>query len=727
MRIAFLLCLLPVLALAQDFTAEEISRWEARAAQVEIIRDNWGIPHIYGKTDADAVFGMLYAQCEDDFPRVEENYLISTGQRALADGEDFIYHDLRARLWMDSTDAIQLYNEAPEWLQELCNAFADGINYYLHTHPKVEPKWIRRFQPWMPFTFSEGSIGGDITRVSTNDLANFYGDASIGALDNEELVPDHLLAPMGSNGFAVSKRKTEEGRSLLLINPHVTFFYRSEQQVVSEEGLNTYGAATWGQFFIYQGFNEHCGWMHTSTWADAIDQYLEVVETGDDGQYYYQYGDEKRLVEQEDVVIPYRKEGQILEQSFTIYRTHHGPIIGEKDGKWVAFRMMHRPTDALIQDFQRTKAKGYRDFRKSMKLRTNSSNNTVFADRRGTIAYWHGNYIPKRNPNYSYDDYVDGSDPAQDWDGLHELKEIIRLRNPKSGWLQNCNSTPFTASADSDNPAASDYPRYMAPDLENFRGVQAREELGSRMAFTLDSLILVANSAHLAAFDALIPDLVAAYEEVGSPKDRNLSPAITLLNGWDCNIDVSSIAATVAISWAEKALNMAYRQAPLEVRRKDMFDLWIKEYISAEDKIRLLQESLAELEENFGSWQTPWGLINRYQRLDGEIQPHFDDARPSMPVGFASARWGSIPAFAGGTYGDSKKRYGRHGNSFVAAVSFGKRLRAKAIVTGGQSGNPRSPHFNDQAKAFCQKEFRDVYFYPEDVAQHSERRYRPGQ
>ena len=172
---------------------------------------------------------------------------------------------------------------------------------------------------------------------------------------------------------------------------------------------------------------------------------------------------------------------------------------------------------------------------------------------------------------------------------------------------------------------------------------------------------------------------------------------------------------------------MAYRQAPLEVRRKDMFDLWIKEYISAEDKIRLLQESLAELEENFGSWQTPWGLINRYQRLDGEIQPHFDDARPSMPVGFASARWGSIPAFAGGTYGDSKKRYGRHGNSFVAAVSFGKRLRAKAIVTGGQSGNPRSPHFNDQAKAFCQKEFRDVYFYPEDVAQHSERRYRPGQ
>ncbi|MEL6657740.1 MAG: penicillin acylase family protein [Bacteroidota bacterium] len=726
MRYAFVVLLLSTQLVGQNFTPQEISRWEARAAGVEIIRDNWGIPHIYAPTDADAVFGMLYAQCEDDFPRVEENYLISTGQRALADGEDYIYHDLRARLWMDSTDAIQLYNTAPDWLRALCDGFADGINYYLHTHPKVKPKWITRFEPWMPFTFSEGSIGGDITRVSTEGLAAFYGDGTIGyqAPAQDEFLKDDLLAPMGSNGFAVSRRLATEGKGLLLINPHVSFFFRTEQHVVSEEGLDVYGAATWGQFFIYQGFNEYCGWMHTSTWADAIDQYLEEVTKGEDGKYFYRYGEEQRPVETEEVIIPYSDGDNIKERAFTIYRTHHGPIIGEEEGKWVAFRMMDRPTDALTQDFQRTKAKGYGSFRKSMKIRTNSSNNTVFADRKGNIAYWHGNYIPKRNPNYDYSGYVDGSDPAQDWDGIHKLGEMIELKNPKNGWLQNCNSTPFTAAADGYNVEAADYEPYQAPDWENFRGINARRVLASMPTYNLDSLIKAANSPQLAAFENLIPDLKAAFDEVGG--NGRLNAAVRLLVNWDRNYGISSIPTSVAILWAERALSRAYEITPEEVRNEELFDQWIIKYISAEEKLQMLEETLNELEQNFSSWQTPWGVINRYQRLDGAIEPHFNDERPSLPVGFASARWGSIAAFAGWADNGSKKRYGRHGNSFVAAISFGKRLTAKAIVTGGQSGDPKSPHFSDQAKAFCNREFREVYFYREDVEAAAERRYQPG-
>ncbi len=727
MRYAFVFLLLSTQLFGQEFTSQEISSWEARAANVEIIRDNWGIPHIYAPTDADAVFGMLYAQCEDDFPRVEENYLISTGQRALADGEDYIYHDLRARLWTDSTKAIQLYNTAPDWLRALCDGFADGVNYYLHTHPKVTPKWINRFEPWMPFTFSEGSIGGDITRVSTEGLAAFYGEGEMSYQPHAPaaLLKDDLLAPMGSNGFAISRRLATEGKGLLLINPHVTFFYRSEQHITSEEGLDVYGAATWGQFFIYQGFNEYCGWMHTSTWADAIDQYLEEVNQGEDGRYYYRYGEEQRLVEAEDVVIPYRDGDDIKERAFTIYRTHHGPIIGEKDGKWIAFRMMDRPTDALIQDFQRTKAKGYGPFSKSKKIRTNSSNNTVFADSKGNIAYWHGNYIPKRNPNYDYSGYVDGTDPEQDWDGIHKLGEMIQLKNPRNGWLQNCNSTPFTAAADGYNPDPTDYPAYQAPDWENFRGINARRVLASMPSYTLDSLINVANSPKLAAFENLIPDLNAAFKEVGG--NGRLNAAVRLLHNWDGNYGISSIPTSIAILWGERALSRAWEVTPETQQREELFDQWIIKNISAKEKLSLLEETMNQLDQDFGSWQTPWGVINRYQRLDGSITPRFDDQRPSLPVGFASARWGAIAAFAGGTHDGSTKRYGLHGNSFVAAVSFGKRLRAKAIVTGGQSGNPRSPHFSDQAKAFCNQEFRDVYFYREDVEAAAERQYRPGE
>ncbi len=146
-----------------------VARWEAHSDNVEIIRDDFGVPHIYGKTDADAVFGLLYAQCEDDFNRVERNYIWATGRLAEVEGEEALYSDLRANLFMTEDEAKQLYENSPEWLKELCDAFADGINYYLHTHPEVKPKLLTHFEPWMPMYFSEGSIGGDIERISQRE------------------------------------------------------------------------------------------------------------------------------------------------------------------------------------------------------------------------------------------------------------------------------------------------------------------------------------------------------------------------------------------------------------------------------------------------------------------------------------------------------------------------------------------------------------------------------
>lgn len=727
MRYCFLLLIFGGQLMGQQFSVAEIARWENRAAQTEIIRDEWGIPHIYAPTDANAVFGMLYAQCEDDFSRVERNYLEATGQMALAFGEEYLYHDLRARMWMDSTSAKSYYAAAPDWLQALCDAFADGVNYYLHTHPQEQPLWLKKFEPWMPFTFTEGSIGPDITRVSLNDIAAFYGEEDLGLQETEYPTSAADLAPTtGSNGFAVGKDLVSEGKALLLINPHVTFHYRSEQHVNSEEGLTAYGAVTWGQFFVYQGFNAYCGWMHTSSWADAIDQYLEVVKQGEDGKYYYQYGEEERLVEQQEVSVPYRDGSTIKSRSFTIYRTHHGPIVGKKDGKWIAYRMMDRPLDALTQDFLRTKTKGYASFKKTMKIGTNSSNNTVFADYKGNIAYWHGNYLPKRNPEYDYSGYVDGSDPEQDWQGLHSPGKMIRLRNPKTGWLQNCNATPYTVAA-AESPDPEKYPAYAAPDKDNFRSIHANNLLASFDNYTLDTLIKVANDPHLAAFDRLIPLLEKAYQNAGSDQDRQLLSAYNTLTTWDRSYGVASIATTLAVLWGEKVLNFAFQQTPEEFKKNTLFDAWVADYVSDEQMVNALKESMEELERDFGSWQTPWGLINRYQRLSGDIDPVFDDLRPSLPLGYVSARWGSIAAVESRTYEESKRRYGLHGNSFVAVVSFGKRLRAQAIVTGGQSGRIGSPHFNDQSKIFCKQEFRDVYFYRPEVEAKAAETYHPGE
>ncbi|MFP5378869.1 MAG: penicillin acylase family protein, partial [Vicinamibacteria bacterium] len=308
----------------------EVAAWEARAQQVEIIRDTWGIPHVYGKTDADTVFGVMYAQAEDDFNRVETNYLLSMGRLAEAEGEREIWRDLRMKMFIDPEEMKGLYDESPDWLKELMNAWADGLNYYLHTHPEVTPRVITRFEPWMALTFSEGSIGGDIERVNLAELEAFYGDRQTPVVDNTLSLPP--AEPTGSNGIAIAPANTVGGHALLLINPHTSFYFRAEAKMVSEEGLNAYGAMTWGQFFIYQGFNDRAGWMHTSSSVDNIDEYLETIVRKDDGVYYVVGGEERKLTER-TVTVPYRTDTGTAERTFTVYRTHRGPIVRQADGK----------------------------------------------------------------------------------------------------------------------------------------------------------------------------------------------------------------------------------------------------------------------------------------------------------------------------------------------------------------------------------------------------------
>lgn len=717
---------------AQPFTKADVARWQQQAKQVTIRRDTWGVPHIYGKTDADVVFGLLFTQCEDDFERVEENYITNIGRLAEVEGESALYHDLRARLFLDSTQAIAIYKTSPGWMKQLLNAFADGTNYYLYTHPDVKPKLLKRFQPWMPLMFSEGSIGGNISVVSTERLKAFYeqrkSTSSRVNYDHDD-GPAYRRESVGSNGFAIAPAKSATKNALLLINPHTSFYFRSEVQMVSQAGLNAYGAVTWGQFFIYQGFNEHCGWMHTTSYADSMDEYLETIEKRGNA-LFYKHGTALKPVRTQTVRLPYKTASGMQHKEFTMYFTQHGPIAGEKDGKWIAIKMMNTPLNALSQSYLRTKATDYASFKEVMKLNGNASNNTVFADRDGTIAYWHGNFMPKRDPKFNWEEPVDGSDPATDWKGLHSVEEIVQVRNPASGWIQNCNATPFTVSGSS-SPAKSAYPTYMAPDAENYRGINAVRVLSSKPMFTLDTLIAAANDPHLIAFDDLLPALLDAYKTVSGDsanKSTDLAEAIQVLQTWDRAYGVASIGQTLAIHWGEKIQRLARSRAAVGQRfdNQSLTALTIKSTTPPE-KVTALATVLTDLTRDFGTWKTPWGSINRYQRLTGKTEETYDDQQPSLPVGFTSSAWGSLAAFAAKTYPGTKKRYGSVGNSFVAVVEFGKRVRARSVVTGGQSSKPGTVHFTDQAPLYCAGQFKDVLFYPEDVRQHVEKTYHPGE
>ncbi len=729
--IRFVVVLLTVLvfgnAQAQSFSNAEITRWQQQAKQVTITRDTWGVPHIYGKTDADVVFGLLFTQCEDDFERVEENYIDAIGRMAEVEGESALYHDLRARLFMDTTQALVLYKKSPVWMKTLLDAFADGTNYYLYTHPTVKPKLLKRFQPWMPLMFSEGSIGGNISVVSTDRLKAFYEQRKSTSLLDEVNPYEH--ESVGSNGFAIAPAKSATKNALLLINPHTSFYFRSEVHMVSQRGLNAYGAVTWGQFFVYQGFNENCGWMHTSSYADSMDEYLETIEKKGNA-LFYKYGSALKPVRTQKVSLPYKSGNSIQYKEFTLYFTQHGPIAGEKDGKWMAISMMNTPLNALSQSYLRTKATGYASFKDVMKLNGNASNNTVFADRLGTIAYWHGNFMPRRDPKFDWNQPVDGSNPETDWKGLHSVDEIVQVRNPASGWIQNCNATPFTVSGSS-SPEKSKFPAYMAPDAENYRGINAVRVLSQKSVFTLDTLMAAANDPHLAAFDDLLPALLNAWQTVSGDStntSQDLSEAVQVLKDWNKGYGATSIGTTLAVFWGEKIQRLARSRASADERfdNLNLTNLTLTK-TSPQEKVTILKEVLTELTRDFGTWKTPWGDINRYQRLTGRTKETYDDQKPSIPVGFTSSAWGSLAAFAAKTYPGTKKRYGSVGNSFVAVVEFGKRVRAKSVVTGGQSSKPGTPHFADQAPLYCEGKFKDVWFYPEDVRQHIEKTYHPGE
>jgi len=716
---------LPLLALTLVATAPsspdpDMTRGRAEAANVTITRDDWGIAHITGKTDADAVFGMIYAQAEDDFSRIEANYLTSLGRTAEAPGagEDAVWADLRQRLFVDPVELQKQYTASPAWLKKLMDAWADGLNFYLATHPATKPKVLTRFEPWMALSFTEGSIGGDIERISLSELKTFYGKPTPKTAEELGRVPRE---PSGSNGIAIAPKLTRDGHALLLINPHTSFYFRAEQQVTSGEGLNAYGATTWGQFFVYQGFNAKAGWMHTSSGVDNVDEFAETVAKDD--RLIASLG---QPLTDGKVTLRFRTpDGGWGKRTFITYRTPHGPIVAGRGGKWIAVALMWKPVPALEQSFLRTKATDLKSYLAVAERKANSSNDTLFADSKGEIAFLMPQFMPVRDGRFDYTRPVDGSDPATDWKGLHSLSSLPSVLNPNTGWARNTNDWPWQ-SAGADSPKATAYPKYMDQAGPNFRGTHADALLTGSKGWTLEGLRAAAYDPHLPAFAILIPRLSAAFGALPAddPARARLTAPVAALRGWNCRWSATSTETSLAAFWGDALLRMpgaSYEEAGLPIWQH-------LQKATPRELITALDMAVARLTRDFGDWRVPWGEINRFQRLDDSIaSPRFDDTAPSVAVPFTSAIWGSLASFGAKAYPGTRRWYGSGGNSFVALVEFGPRVRAIAVTAGGESGDPRSPHFADQAQRYATGNLRPVYFYPDQLAGHIKRRYRPGE
>jgi acyl-homoserine-lactone acylase len=495
--------------------------------------------------------------------------------------------------------------------------------------------------------------------------------------------------------------------------------------VTSAEGLNVYGAATWGQFFIYQGFNERTGWMHTSSGVDNVDEFAQKVEKRGDG-FCYRYGKDCRALAKNQVTIRFRAaNGGLASRSFMTWHSHRGPIIREANGRWIAIAMMDKPVAALQQSFLRTKTRDLKDFLKVANLQANSSNNTIFASRRGEIAYLHPQFVPRRDGRFDYTKPVDGSDPATDWGALHAIADLPNVMNPQNGWVHNENNWPYRA-AGPNSPDPVRFPKYMDMFGENYRGHHALQLLTGSSGWTLERLQAAAYDTYQPGFAELIPSLIKAYDSLPRRDARRerLKGPIGVLRGWNYRWSAGSVAQSVAIVWVDNLMKAVAAPAgePINVTTTRL-----ARDTSNAQKLTALSEAVARLRRDFGWWQVPWADINRFQRVSAAIDHPFSDAAPSIPVAFPSARWGSLASFGAAPKPGTKKWYGTSGNSFVAVVEFGKRVRARAVTAGGESGHPASPHFNDQAERYATGNLREVYFYPDQLNAHAKRRYKPGQ
>jgi acyl-homoserine lactone acylase PvdQ len=598
---------------------------------------------------------------------------------------------------------------SPLWLKQLMNAFADGLNLFLYKHPEVKPRVITHFEPWMALSFTEGSIGGDIERINVRDLAELYGDSGAAAPrrgDGDDWESD----PSGSNGIAIAPRLSANHHALLWINPHTSFYFRSELQMVSQEGLNAYGAVTWGQFFIYQGFNSTAGWMHTSSGVDNIDEFFETAP-----------------LPSRRISVPFKTATGMARKTFTVYYAQHGPVIRKEGDRFVSISLMSSHVKALTQSYSRTKARDMTAFLKIMELHTNSSNNTVFADATGNIAYFHSNYIPRRDTSFDWTRAVDGGNPATRYHGVLSFVETPNVVNPASGWVYNSNNWPWSAAGPGSSPQREKFPRYVETGTEETaRGYHALRVLEGKTDWTTSSLSAAAFDSYLPAFERMIPPLLAAYDQAPASDTlkAKLADPVATLRAWDYRWGAESVPTSLAVFWGERAGRRVSRDARSA-------GISVMQYIASSraapgDLLAALSAAVDALTADFGTWRTPWGEINRFQRFNDDIASRFDDAQPSIPVPFTASTWGSLAAFGARAYPNTKKWYGTGGNSFVAVVEFGDSVKAQAITAGGESGDPRSPHFNDEAERYASGNLRDVYFYRSQLVGHTEREYHPG-
>jgi len=662
------------------------------ARDVTIYRDTYGVPHVFGRTDASTVFGFAYAQAEDNFWRVEENFISALGRSSEVYGEKSLDEDRLNHALEIPRLAREEYARLDKHMRSLCDAFAAGFNYYLERHTQVKPRLLTKIEPWYTLAF----IRYNYFQNGFARDRNLRG-AQTAAIDND------LKPHTGSNGWAVGPSKSASGHALLFINPHLPFFGPGqvyEGHVHSDEGWNFTGYTRFGFPLPYVGHNDNGGWVSTDNAADLTDVYLETFNDPT-RPLAYKYGNGYRLATEHVEEIRVKTPSGIETRKFTMRKTHHGPILAARDGKMLSLRMAKFESDGWLREwYDMTRAKSLNELKRAMTPLNMLFGNVMYADRQGNTWYLYNGAIPKRDPRFDWTKPLDGSDPATEWQGYHTIDELPQLTNPKTGWMQNCNTSPFLLTSEG-NPDPKQFPKYMVQEGDNPRGAISREILASKPTFTFDEWRRLAFDTRVMSAGKDLDPLLAALKPANEARLREV---YNELARWDRRSANDSIAITIFSLYHERRM----RDEKLEA-------------------LAALNEALNLLERDFGTWKVAWGEINRLQRIDESRDQDFDDSKPSLAVSGVNGNDGAVFTFYAAPERGQKRRYGVAGGTYISVVEFGPRIRALSVHTFGASGDPKSKHYTDQAALYTRGEFKPAWLTLEDIRANLEKAYHPGE
>jgi len=694
-------CLLTLPCLGATPAVEKLAR------SVTITRDSYGVPHIQGPTDSSVVFGYLYAQAEDNFWQIEDSYIGALGRLAEVHGEKQLNQDLLNRTLEITRLSKEEYDRLPPRMKELCRAAADGLNYFLERHPEVKPRLITRFEPWHPLAFTRYVLYQlFIVRQTGLDLP----ELRTATVDEGE-------SPIGSNMWAISPSKSATGHTMLFINPHQPFFGPGqwyEGHLQSGEGWNLSGASFFGSPFITIGHNEYLGWSHTVNTPDNSDLYEEKFD--DPARpLAYRYGTGYRMATEWSEVVRIKTDKGVIAKRFKFRKTHHGPIVAVRNGKPLALRSAKLEDGGrLEQSYAMGKAKTMAEFKAAVSRLALPMFNIVYADREGNIFYLYNGAVPKRSDKYDWSKPVDGSIEDTEWRGYHTMDELPQLTNPKTGFVQNCNQTPFTTTTEG-NPRKEDFPPYMVREGDNARARISRRILSRSEKFTFDDWTRAGFDTHVIESETRIPEIVAEWEKVkaaDAARAAKLEPVIAELKGWNHVSTIESKAMTSFALWFDR-----YERLKRDKAAKDSPFLMV----------RALEEVSAELSRDWGTPLVAWGEINRLQRAHTGGEEAFSDARASVPVAGAPGPLGIVFNFYTRPEKGQKRRYGVAGSSYVMVVDFGPKVTARSILQFGESTDPNSAHYFDQGRVYAKGEFKPAWYTKDEIAANATRTYHPGE